>query len=735
VPILQFAAKRAVEIADHGFTYHQPNYLRDPDPATFAQWIRDYTQYAVQDQQCYLAFDIETPHKQGKDEEEVAREDDDDYTILRCSFAYKAGEAVSVPWRAEYIPYIEELFAGVGTKLVWNANYDVPRITAQMPIHGDIYDGMLMWHVLNSALPKGLGFVSPFYSQDMPMWKHTSKEDPAGYNCQDSDALLRNVLGIKPDLEKNGLWKVFERHVVQLNRVLSYMSSKGVLRDEVMRQDAEVKLSALLDETEKQMDASVPQEARRLHPKNGYKKTPKDTTGLVSLRVRVPVRRCAVCGLESPKKSHFAVPKSSKKPPNPCGGAGIVEGVEEVERFAKALEFKVSKVGLEGYQRVLKHQAIINRHENRVTFDESAIEALMKKYPKDKLYPLILKNRSYSKLISTYVGETIDGVVRGGMPIGRDGHIHTSYSHNPSTLRLASQAPNLQNLPRTSNGIGDVVRNLIVASPGCILKELDFNAIEAVLVGFFACDPTYIRLSKLGIHSYLASHILGRPADLKWSDEDLAKYFLEIKKAKDDATKLVYNGAKRGIHLTGYGGTPHKMHQAEPEVFKTIKEAERLQGIYFELFPSIKKWQYSTRLQAEKDGYLRNPFSYIHRFYRVFRYTKVGKDWKKEPDAAGDGNKVLAFLPQSTAAGIIKEVMLRLYFDYFEEAGQYMRLQVHDSLVNEIPIDLQDQVTEIIYREMTRPVPELRLSASYGMGDALSIGVDIKSGYRWGEVH
>jgi DNA polymerase I-like protein with 3'-5' exonuclease and polymerase domains len=79
--------------------------------------------------------------------------------------------------------------------------------------------------------------------------------------------------------------------------------------------------------------------------------------------------------------------------------------------------------------------------------------------------------------------------------------------------------------------------------------------------------------------------------------------------------------------------------------------------------------------------------------------------------------------------------MLRLYFDYFEEAGQYMRLQVHDSLVNEIPIDLQDQVTEIIYREMTRPVPELRLSASYGMGDALSIGVDIKSGYRWGEVH
>jgi uracil-DNA glycosylase family 4 len=403
VPILQFAAKRAVEIAEHGFQYHRPDYLRDPDPATFAQWCADYQATVARGDNVYLAFDIETPHKQGKDEEEVAREDDDDYTILRCSFAYKAGEAVSVPWQAPYTPYLEELFGLPLTKLVWNANYDVPRITAQMPINGDIYDGMLMWHVLNSALPKGLGFVTPFYAQDMPMWKHTSKEDPAGYNCQDSDALLRNVLGIKPDLERNGLWKVFERHVVQLNRVLSYMSSKGVLRDEVMRREAEVKLSGLLDETEAQMGAAVPQEARRLHPKNGYKKAPKDTTGLVSITVAAHTRRCVRCGLSNPPKAHF---KLGKKKVNPCGGADVVEGIEQVQRWAKPLEFKVSKVGLTNYQKALKHSAIINRHENRVTFDEGAIEQLIKKYPKDKLYPLILQHRKVQKLLTAFVGQT-----------------------------------------------------------------------------------------------------------------------------------------------------------------------------------------------------------------------------------------------------------------------------------------------------------------------------------------
>jgi DNA polymerase I-like protein with 3'-5' exonuclease and polymerase domains len=560
------------------------------------------------------------------------------------------------------------------------------------------------------------------------MWKHTSKEDPAGYNCQDSDALLRNVLGIKPDLEKNGLWKVFERHVVRLNQVLSYMSSKGVLRDEVMRQDAEVKLSALLDETEKQMDASVPQEARRLHPKNGFVKEPKETTGLVRAAFTVKRLRCGSCQMVGVTKAHI----KAKKKGNPCEGKELVQFTEQVERWAKPLEFKVSKVGLEGYQKALKHQAIINRHENRVTFDESAIEALMKKYPHDKLYPLILKSREYQKLESTYIGITIDGVVRGGMPIGRDGKIHTTYSHNPSTLRLASQSPNLQNMPRGSNGLSSIVRNLIMASDDSILLERDYSGIEAVILGYFASSADYIRLSKLGIHSFLASHVLGRPADLSWSNETLKEYFKEIKKSKDQAIQDTYNACKRAIHGTGYGMMPRKMYMSEPDIFKSVKNAERLQSIYFELCPYIKKWQLATQMQAERDGYLRNPFSYIHRFTSVFSYRKEGKDWKRGPGE--DANRVLAFLPQSTAAGIIKEAMLRLFFNRFEEAGQYMRMQVHDSLVLDTPIKIWESVDAVLKEEMERPVPELRLPHSYGMGDYLVIETEAKHGPRLGSM-
>lgn len=449
-PVLQFAFTRAIEISKSGFSYTKTQYLCDPATSTFEQWIHDYEhEYAKNPDSTFLAFDIETPHKQGADEEEVAREDDDDYTILRCSFAYQPGRAISVPWRADYKPLLEELFSGPGTKTVWNGNYDCPRITAQMPIHGDVWDAMLMWHVLNSSLPKGLGFVTPFYAQGMKQWKHLSGDKPAEYNAQDSDALLINTIGIRENLIKNNLWDVFHRHVVKLDRVLHYMSEKGVLRDEVLRKESEVKLQGLLDGVEKEMDEAVPQAARKLKI---FKRIPKSAEGMIQVEKLMPVKRCSICNLINPKKTHYK-PASKKAiklgQDNVCQDGDTVIKEEVVKLWAKVLDFKVSKVGLTSYQTALKHQAFTDRKTHKTTFDESALTRLIKKYPNDKLYPLILKHRELTKLLSTYIGVTMEnGKIRGGMPIGPDGAIHTTFSHNPSTLRLASQNPNMQQLPR-----------------------------------------------------------------------------------------------------------------------------------------------------------------------------------------------------------------------------------------------------------------------------------------------
>ena len=1067
-PVLQYAAMRAVEVAATGFRYAEPSYLLDPDPAAFAEWVAAYLAALDRSDDVYLSTDIETPTKQKKDEEKLAREEDQDYIILRCGFAHRPGEAVSVPWTAPYMAAIERLLGDSRNKLVfWNYAYDRPRLQNQINVVGETHDAMLClgspcriplwdgswttmqnlveqrlpatligmndcgehipvkvvdwkrlpspkqswlklkvdgsrfpiyctpdhriwinngwcradevvcgdtvclpsrgssdlihgtllgdgailangllqishsadvkhqaawlrikarhlgvdtheapnnslgksgrrlmcsasvgrfwrskfyatkankkqwvapstdaalavwyaddgnyhrnpgvkgggrarfcchaytdqlpeivewfkarfgtdvaihggtmlvlsrkscaaffhaiapwlpppmqyklhedfrglyngwlevnearqgrvervtttkrpvpvrycvvvdhpthafmtagglvhncWHVLNSAIDKRLGFVTPFYGKNFRMWKHLSNEKPAYYNAVDADAALVNYLGIRADLERAGQLKVFQRHIIDLHKVTDRMSATGLMRDEEMRREAEGELAGLLADVEKRMDAAIPVEARREHV---YKTRPRgDVVGLLVRPVQGCVPRCSVCNLAKPTKSHFKKFKrpTQARPQNPCADGSVVISTEPVDQYYKLLEWKKSKVQLLNYQKALSHQAVVNRKENRITFDEDAVKKLMRQYPKDVLYPLLLDHAKYQKLLSTYVGVTQeDGSIKGGLRVGRDGLIHPEYTDNPSTLRMACQNPNMQNLPRVSrtDRLVSIIRNLIVARSEHVFIERDYSAIEAVLVGYFARSPEYIRLAKLGIHAYLASHVLKRPADLKWSDADLKAYFKEIKGSKDQAVIDIYNGSKRTSHLSAYGGTPMKMYLAEPDIFPSTKYAAWLQDIYFELCPAVKRWQEETRLEAHKNGFLRNPYGYIHRFTHVYRNVKEGGKWIRKP---GDqANDALAFGPQSTTAAIIKEAMLRLAED--EQMLEALRLQVHDSLLLEALKQYADEVDEKLKIEMERPVLELPLPARYNMGSHLVIDTDGKRGVRWGSL-
>jgi DNA polymerase I-like protein with 3'-5' exonuclease and polymerase domains len=759
VPILQFIFKRALEIAEQGLKLDDSKYLEDPAPERFLEWVKACLHYLHENTEAILSYDIETPHKQGQDEEEAAKEDDGDYTILRCSFSYAPGIAVSVPWTAPYIPMIESLFASPHEKCGWNNyQYDDPRIRAQMPINGDLLDGMIMWHVLNSALDKGLGFVTPWYVHNTSMWKHLSDERPAYYNAKDADMALRNVLGIRRDLKANDLWKVYENHVVKLNRALSYMSEMGVLRDEEMRNAAESKLSNILNKITYDMAAVVPDAARRLKI---YKKLPKELKGLDGIELEeaakalnmaqversMPVKRCSLCRISNPHKSHFK-PASKKQIAagldKVCAEAAVITVEEMVKVWAKQLDFKASKLGLSMYQGAVQHRSIVDWKEQKTTFDAKAIVRLVKQYPNDSLYPLILKHREVQKLLGTYIGITqLGGKIKGGMDIAADGRIHTQFSHNPSTLRLASQHPNLQNLPRPKgkDDLATIIRNLIIAGPGQIFLACDYSGIEAVLTGYFALAPNYIRLAKIDVHSYYTAYALheldGRVSanDLplvSWDDAKLTSHLAAIKaEFKAERNNLYKHLIHAGNFFQSPKGAAEKIFE-ETGIEYPVAKVAKIMGIYFDLFPEIRRWHWTLMYQVEKDGYLRNPFGYVHRFFRPFDYKKEGGKWKKEPGQ--DANRLIAFLPQSTAAGIIKEAILRLYFNRFEEAGQYMRLQIHDEIFCEVPEAEVDRVSPIVREEMEKSIPELRLPASYKMGECLNILTEDKKGYRWGEM-
>jgi uracil-DNA glycosylase family 4 len=741
-PVLVYAVQRALEIANHGLHLDEPDYLLDPNPTGFSEWIKGYELSLLANPDNPLSYDIETPYKKKVgDEDEVGKDEDADHTILRISFSYLGPDSlthsVSIKWSTEYLSGIEKLFLIARYVLGWNNNkYDDPRVTRFIEIHGISLDAMVAWHILNTSLPKSLGFVTPYYWQNCLMWKHLSEKEPAFYSAKDADAALRNFMGIKKDLIRNNLWHVYERHWIELSKATRYMSKIGVLRDNEMRDKAEADLTILLNDIETRMEEAVPVDARKLKI---YKKAPKSIDGLLELQREFPVKYCGTCALQKPKrwKKHAVL----------CGGAEI-EIKEIFKVWGKPLEFKVSKLGMTNYQKVFKHQAIFDRKAKKTTFNADAITLLMRKYPNDRLYPRILEHRKTQKLLTNYVGVTLpNGTLQGGMPIGRDGRIHTQYGRDASTLRFTSETPNLQNCPRPNpkdpNDPVNIIRNLIIASPGCELGATDFAGIESVLVGYFAAYPEYIRLALHDVHTYLTVYGIYETEgstrikasdlpELSWPDDRLFPYLAQLKKQFSQERNKLY---KHIGHAFNFGQSP-KGTQAkvfsETGVEYPLRTLQNLQDIYFSLFPKIKQWQKAVTEGAEKDGYLRNPFDYVSRFSKVFDYSKELGEWTKK--AGPDWNKVIAYKPQSTAVGIITESILELYFNRFEEAGQYLRLQIHDELLYEAPVEKLDNVQHIVETVMGQPIPQLPIPESWGLGPNLAIKTESKRGFKWGEM-
>lgn len=133
---------------------------------------------------------------------------------------------------------------------------------------------------------------------------------------------------------------------------------------------------------------------------------------------------------------------------------------------------------------------------------------------------------------------------------------------------------------------------------------------------------------------------------------------------------------------------------------------------------------------------VRNPFGYIHRFYSVLDWNRVELpdgskiwDWHFGEDA----KRAIAFLPQSTAAAIIKKVAKEIYYDY-PWVGQSMRLLVHDSIIGECRNEDLAECLKVSADVMEAPIKELPLDPSWNLGEYLTIGTEAKTGKSWASM-
>lgn len=301
-----------------------------------------------------------------------------------------------------------------------------------------------------------------------------------------------------------------------------------------------------------------------------------------------------------------------------------------------------------------------------------------------------------------------------------DGRMHPQFTFLPDTGRLSSRAPNLQNVPAGKSSdpieqkLAQAIRETIIPSEGMVLVELDWKAIEALLVGFFARDPSYIRVSLMDPHSYLASFLVGKPADLAWDDGKLGAYLKAIKRDHYFEREFL---AKRANHSDGYGiGAAHLAEVLESD----IKTAKWVQEMRAQAFPLVHKWKETTRMQAHASGHLMTPFGYRRAFFEVFKKGKDGQ-WRHGKEA----NEALAFLPQSTAAAMMRQALLEIAS--LPSHGQlfYLLLSIHDSIVVECRAEDVGSVLTALRSIMERPWAEL---------NGLKVEVDAKMGTCWSEM-
>ena len=298
---------------------------------------------------------------------------------------------------------------------------------------------------------------------------------------------------------------------------------------------------------------------------------------------------------------------------------------------------------------------------------------------------------------------------------------------------------------------------MLPADASCRLLEVDFSGIEMILTGWFIPDPKAIRLGRLGMHAALTALRAHQPVDLTWPDEQIREYLRPFKKHP------LYDSSKRCIHGTDYALTPFGMVEQFPTEFPTIKAAQEVQEYYFHLVPGLPIWHRTLREQAKKNGYLggappAHPFGYRHWFWDVYGYQPTdevtARRWVRDPARkdrivmlhgrpfkvvwGNDAKRCIAFLPQSTAAGVLKRAELRLFLpespDYIGDAyfGKTpLRAPIHDSLLMEVPNRAWDRVLETVVRVMQDPIPELPLPVEWNMGTHLRIGVAAKGGKNW----
>ncbi len=491
-----------------------------------------------------LTYDIETPETRLLTEDEWLdgkSQRDIPQTIERASFCFTPEVGGwSIPWVEPFVDLARGLLASDGAKAGWNIRlFDRPRLEHYACfIHGREYDLLDCWRHLHRTLPASLAFVAPFYVNMAP-WKQENHSQPEWYSAM--DAIVEHLCGdgMERDLRTTNQWETYESHVVDILALTTKMAENGLPFDQVRAKEFEGELEVKLKERQQRLQAITPIDVRKTKK---YKS------------LNPELRKWFIAHGTEPKhwvehpldalKELYATRYQEKNDGECYTYQQTPEG-----QWMRVYDFNPnSHIQKKALIRHFNHKLKTNRKSKKETSDDNTLKGLITTYIEseklqDKVavecYQLIRECVAISKVLGTYV--------RGWRP-GADGLIHATPGIWGDMFRISWRAPNLAATvaDKKEVQIASGFRKCIAVRDEQVIIESDWRGMEAVLVAHFSGDSDYMRLAQLGVHSYLASHIISKPADLAWSNADLYGYFKEVKgdhpKVYDDAKHCIAEG-------------------------------------------------------------------------------------------------------------------------------------------------------------------------------------------------
>ena len=303
----------------------------------------------------------------------------------------------------------------------------------------------------------------------------------------------------------------------------------------------------------------------------------------------------------------------------------------------------------------------------------------------------LMEHRKLGKLYGTY----LKGLLKGA---GDTCKVHTTLKqYGARTGRLASEDPNMQQIPRPS---GDVygIRHAFVAPPGRMLIDSDYDQLEMKLLADFSEEEVMINAINSGkdLHSATAALMYGK-------DYDAIIEAIRKKDAKEplsDVDKELCR-LRQASKATGFGlnyGQGDK--KLAEQLGISVREAKELKALYFKPYPKVSSFIEETHAYITEYGLAR---SMVGRPRHLTNGVGADDEWAYF-EALRQG---LNHCIQGSAADVVREAMVLCDNDRrLQELDCWLVLQIHDELVFDCNEETVLEAEPIIQELMVTPFKE-----------------------------